>query len=145
MKQPQQTNEKNQPTPTTRPKASAGGMQTGKVPAYSSMSQLPAHITAHSLRRAQMVQRQQMQGNTAVMRQLAPSLQRQDETETAVPSVIKAGGNYVEVTPGGISIFGPTVHVNAALTEFSGIVRSQSLITDNVIASSYSPGAGNIM
>lgn len=145
MKRPQQVNEKNQSAPTTKPKVNAGGMQAGTAPAYSSMSQLPAHTTAQSLRRTQMVQRQQVQGNTAVTRQLTPSLQKQDETETAVPSVIKAGGNYVEVTPGGISIFGPTVHVNAALTEFSGIVRSQSLITDSVIASSYSPGAGNIM
>lgn len=145
MKRPQQINEKNQPAPTTRPKPRAGGVQMGAAPVYSAMSQLPAHATAQSLRRAQMVQRQQVQGNTAVTRQLTPSLQRQGETETAVPSVIKAGGNYVEVTPGGISIFGPTVHVNAALTEFSGIVRSQSLITDNVIAASYSPGAGNIM
>ena len=97
-----------------------------------------------SLRRASVLQMQRTAGNTAVMRQLAPNVQKQGDGEGAAPSEIKAGGNRVQVTSGGINITGPSVRVNAALADFSGIVRSQSLITDNVIASSYSPGAGNI-
>jgi uncharacterized protein involved in type VI secretion and phage assembly len=37
------------------------------------------------------------------------------------------------------------VAVNAAVTEFSGTVRCTTLIADSVVASSYTPGAGNVM
>jgi phage baseplate assembly protein V len=37
------------------------------------------------------------------------------------------------------------LRVNAPTAEFSGIVRCDTLIANSVVASSYSPGAGNIM
>jgi phage baseplate assembly protein V len=37
------------------------------------------------------------------------------------------------------------VVVNAASAEFAGIVRCTTLIADSVVASSYTPGAGNVM
>jgi phage baseplate assembly protein V len=37
-----------------------------------------------------------------------------------------------------------TVKVNAAVSEFSGLVKCDSLLTNSVVSSSYTPGAGNI-
>jgi phage baseplate assembly protein V len=37
------------------------------------------------------------------------------------------------------------LRVNAPTADFSGIVRCDTLIANNVVASSYTPGAGNIM
>lgn len=37
------------------------------------------------------------------------------------------------------------VVVNSASTEFAGIVRCTTLIADSVVASSYTPGAGNVL
>jgi hypothetical protein len=37
------------------------------------------------------------------------------------------------------------VVVNSGMAEFAGIVRCTTLIADNVVASSYTPGAGNVM
>jgi phage baseplate assembly protein V len=37
------------------------------------------------------------------------------------------------------------LRVNAPTAEFSGIVRCDTLITNSVVASSYTPGAGNVM
>ena len=34
---------------------------------------------------------------------------------------------------------------DAGIWKFSGVVQSQTLITDSVVAASYSPGAGNVM
>jgi hypothetical protein len=66
----------------------------------------------------------------------------------------------LQVTPGGsvtlssvanLTIEATTVRVNAStvtldsgMTSASGVLRSETLITDSVIAASYSPGAGNL-
>ena len=51
----------------------------------------------------------------------------------------------VEIVSGGqVSIDAPTVRVDAAMAEFSGVVRCQTLITEAVVSASYTPGAGNI-
>jgi hypothetical protein len=36
------------------------------------------------------------------------------------------------------------VTVDAAMSKFSGVVQSDVLITNTVIASTYTPGAGNV-
>jgi uncharacterized protein involved in type VI secretion and phage assembly len=43
-----------------------------------------------------------------------------------------------------INLTGAMVNINAAMTEFSGIVQCQTLITESVVSASYTPGAGNI-
>ena len=45
--------------------------------------------------------------------------------------------SQVEITAGGVS-------VNAGMAKFSGVVKCNTLITDSVISSSYTPGAGNV-
>jgi hypothetical protein len=43
-----------------------------------------------------------------------------------------------------VNITGPAVAVHSPMLQADGIVRAQTVIADSVIASSYSPGAGNI-
>ncbi|MBV9931296.1 MAG: hypothetical protein JO013_10165 [Alphaproteobacteria bacterium] len=72
---------------------------------------------------------------------------------------IEVAGNTVKLNPSGVSIETPgkcdvqasqvsvtasTVSVSAAMSTFSGIVKCDTLITNSVISSSYTPGAGNV-
>jgi hypothetical protein len=43
-----------------------------------------------------------------------------------------------------IKLTAAMVKVNASMAKFSGIVKCQTLITNSVVSSSYTPGAGNI-
>lgn len=43
-----------------------------------------------------------------------------------------------------VTVNAPMVKVNASLSEFSGVVKADTVITNAVISSSYTPGAGNI-
>lgn len=69
-------------------------------------------------------------------------------------------GNSLRLSPSGVEITAAaelrisastirfasaTATADAGVWTFSGVVKSQTLITDSVIASSYSPGAGNVM
>jgi hypothetical protein len=70
-----------------------------------------------------------------------------------------ANGNTIRLEPAGITIMSAakvvvsstqveinasTVTVNAGMTKFSGVVQTDTLIANSVVASSYTPGAGNI-
>jgi uncharacterized protein involved in type VI secretion and phage assembly len=70
-----------------------------------------------------------------------------------------SNGNSVQLDPGGITVTSPSkvtvnastveisagmVAVNAGMSNFSGVVRADTVITNSVISASYSPGAGNI-
>lgn len=72
---------------------------------------------------------------------------------------IDAGGARVVIDPSGVTITTPAkvtvnastiemtagmVTVNAGLSKFSGVVQCDTLISNAVIAASYTPGAGNI-
>jgi uncharacterized protein involved in type VI secretion and phage assembly len=67
---------------------------------------------------------------------------------TDVPGEIKlstTGGVSVTISDtGGVSLTAPTVAVTSPLTQFSGIVQCQTLITQAVVSASYTPGAGNL-
>jgi len=69
------------------------------------------------------------------------------------------GGNSIELKNAGITISSSAtvridaskielnaamVDVNSGMTKFSGVVQSDTVITNSVVASSYTPGAGNI-
>ena len=53
------------------------------------------------------------------------------------PAKLTVTASTVEVTAG-------MVTVNAAMSKFSGIVQADTVITNAVVSSSYTPGAGNI-
>jgi hypothetical protein len=54
-----------------------------------------------------------------------------------------AGG---PVTSDGASttISGAQITLDAAMTQANGVLRADTIIADNVVASSYTPGAGNV-
>ena len=53
--------------------------------------------------------------------------------------------NEVEVTaPSGMKVTAPMVTVDAGLSKFSGVVKAESVITNAVVSSTYTVGAGNI-
>jgi hypothetical protein len=43
-----------------------------------------------------------------------------------------------------MTVTAPTLRVQAALAEFSGVVRTGVLITGSVVSPTYTPGVGNI-
>ena len=58
---------------------------------------------------------------------------------------INVPSSAVTITAAGsVTIAAPELNVNAAVANFSGIVKCDAVEADSVIASSYSPGAGNI-
>lgn len=73
-------------------------------------------------------------------------------TTAATPTKIEGPGGSVDVSGGGVTIeaAGPVninaskVNANTAIHETSGIDKSQTVMTDTVIAATYTPGAGNI-
>ena len=46
--------------------------------------------------------------------------------------------------PSGLDISAAMVTVNAAMSKFSGVVQADTVITNAVVSSSYTPGAGNV-
>jgi hypothetical protein len=70
-----------------------------------------------------------------------------------------ANGNTIRLNPSGITINAAAnvvvstsqveisasmVTVNAPMAKFSGVVQADTVITNSVVASSYTPGVGNI-
>jgi uncharacterized protein involved in type VI secretion and phage assembly len=66
--------------------------------------------------------------------------------------LVDANGNSIVLEPAGISvtaaakvrITASTVEVDAAMARFAGVVACETLQATSVVASSYTPGAGNI-
>lgn len=56
---------------------------------------------------------------------------------------IRAGGK-ISLACSEIEIDAATITVNAGMAKFSGVVQADTLIANTVVASTYSPGAGNL-
>ncbi len=54
------------------------------------------------------------------------------------------GSAAVRVTSSTMNVSAGSVKVDTGMSEFSGVVKTSTLIADSVIAASYSPGAGNL-
>ena len=121
------------------------GYETSPL-AGQSLGNLPAGPGTRGLRQAAVLQMQKTRGNAFVMRQMA---QRQHEEapaeESATPSQISAAGATVSTEGGLVNISGPMVTIDAPVINTTGMLRTTTLMADNVIASSYTPGAGNVM
>jgi hypothetical protein len=50
----------------------------------------------------------------------------------------------VDVTAGMVKVSAGMVEVDAGMAKFSGVVECDTLIANSVVASSYTPGAGNV-
>jgi uncharacterized protein (DUF2345 family) len=56
---------------------------------------------------------------------------------------IQASGK-VDVEASQLHVSASMVEVDAGMSKFSGVVKCDTLITNSVVAASYTPGAGNI-
>ena len=64
-----------------------------------------------------------------------------------------ANGNAVKLEPSGVTVtaaakvkvVAPTVEIDASMARFAGVVKCDTLIANSVVASSYTPGVGNVM
>lgn len=50
----------------------------------------------------------------------------------------------VTITAGQVTVSAGTVAVSAGMTKFSGVVQADTVITNTIVAATYTPGAGNI-
>jgi phage baseplate assembly protein V len=81
------------------------------------------------------------------------------DDRTGSVEVTDSNGNAVQLTPAGITVTcaakvtvsasevevsAGMLEVNAGMSTFSGVVKCDALITNSVVSSSYTPGAGNI-
>jgi hypothetical protein len=72
---------------------------------------------------------------------------------------VEAGPSRIQVSPSGVtvnaaasfsvasstaSISSATLTVDSGMSRFSGVVRADTMITNTIIASTYTPGAGNL-
>lgn len=91
------------------------------------------------------LQLQRTAGNRGVTELL--DVQRDDPPGgTAAPAEPTAGGTGETIGDGSkpVSINAPMVNLNTAMTRSSGVLQVPTLIADSVIASNYTPGAGNV-
>ena len=114
--------------------------------------------TAGLRSRSAVMQMQRRVGNAFVQRQLAgnhrvtpnasadASVQREgeDPAVAAGPTSIGDGGTSVSAAGGIVKADGATVQLNAGMVTAPGVVQADTIIANSVIASSYSPGAGNV-
>ncbi|HEY6836166.1 MAG TPA: phage baseplate assembly protein V [Gaiellaceae bacterium] len=71
---------------------------------------------------------------------------------TGAIEVQDSNGNAVRLAADGVTItaaatvkvLGPMVEIAAAVARFTGVVQCDTLIANSVVASSYTPGAGNL-
>jgi phage baseplate assembly protein gpV len=53
-------------------------------------------------------------------------------------------GAQVQVNASQVKVSAGLVNVDAGMAKFSGVVECATLVADSVVASSYTPGAGNV-
>ncbi|MCI0712841.1 MAG: hypothetical protein L0154_21980 [Chloroflexi bacterium] len=109
-------------------------------------------VTGTPNRHQQILQMQRQYGNQAVRRMLQREVTI-DEMDTSVStaepgasSTTSIGDGTASVTAenGVVDITAASVNINAPMTRHAGIDESEVVVADSVIASSYSPGAGNV-
>jgi hypothetical protein len=103
---------------------------------------------------ASMLRLQRLAGNVAVQRAAAAGAEVAEAAPVAPPApagpaaagpaAAVGGGNTLGDGTGAVSINGPTVAVHSPMMQVDGIVRAQTVIADSVVASNYTPGAGNV-
>ena len=88
-------------------------------------------------------------GATIVFDDAAGALEVEDSNGNAVKlaadGVTVTAAAKVKVSATVVEIEASQVEVNTAMAKFAGVVRCDTLITNSVVASSYTPGAGNLM
>lgn len=110
--------------------------QKSQMPVQWQLDQLRA--LAHNLaQRVAALEAQQSPNDTSTSDLAA----RLSQLETALQ--VSSSGVTLQ-SSSTISISAATVNLNAALTQASGTVKADTVITEAVVSKSYTPGAGNI-
>jgi hypothetical protein len=112
---------------------------------------------AHGNPAAGLMHLQRAAGNTAVSTLVAPAVQRVvgiDEVTAEVEPATEPGADAGPATEpesgpvtssgGATTVSGSTIRLDAPLTSTDGVIRASTIIVDNVVASTYTPGAGNV-
>jgi hypothetical protein len=94
---------------------------------------------------------QRSAGNRAVVQRLSNAgliTQRAPGDEPteggAAPTPAGAGGGGTEINDTSVKITAGMIELNAPIVRVGGVAQTDTLLADSVIASNYSPGAGNI-
>lgn len=73
------------------------------------------------------------------------TIEQGGETVEMSPGLVKVtGSGVVQVEATQVTVSASLVRVDAGMSRFSGVVQCDTLISQSVISSTYSPGAGNI-
>ena len=67
-----------------------------------------------------------------------------EKIEMASGGITLTTGSKVTVQASSVEVSAGSVQVNAGMSKFSGVVQCDTLISNSVVSSSYTPGAGNI-
>ena len=110
-----------------------------------------APVAARAASPASLLRLQRLAGNEAVQRIVAGD-EAASPVGAAAPTVPAApapaapgvGGNPLGDGTGPVRIPGPTVGIHAPMVQADGVFQAQTIIADSVVASSYTPGAGNV-
>lgn len=107
-------------------------------------------VTGAPNRHQQILQMQRQYGNQAVRRmiQRQVALGEIDSTvaEDEGSSTTSIGDGTASVTAqnGSVEITAASVNIDAPITYHRGVDESDTVVTDTVVATNYTPGAGNI-
>lgn len=71
-------------------------------------------------------------------------LKRGGQSVTLSSSEVKISGTKVVIDASTIEMNAAQIQANAGISKFSGVVQSDTLISNAVVGTSYTPGAGNI-
>ncbi len=91
---------------------------------------------------------QRQVGNRAVVERLgiqrdAPAGPDDAPVDAGAPTDDASGGSRQVISADTIELTAGRIDINAPLTRVNGTIQPDTLVTDTVISSSYSPGAGN--
>ena len=67
-----------------------------------------------------------------------------DSVSIGPAGITIASSSKVTVTATTVEVTGSLVDVNTGMARFSGVLKCDTLVANSVVATSYSPGAGNI-
>jgi hypothetical protein len=142
-----------------RPGTRAQELDNGHAPALTTAAD--PRLAGHGAPAAGLLALQRSAGNaavaslvgTAVPVQRAVTIDEMEVTAEPAPTAQEdgtgagagAGADQPVTSDGGTTtIHGAHVSIDAAMTEAHGVLRADTIIADSVVASSYTPGAGNV-
>ena len=95
--------------------------------------------------RSAVLETQRQLGNAFVQREL----QREDASQPAAaqagPTSLGDGSASVTAAGGVVKVQGSMVELDAGMVRVGGVLQADTIVADSVVASNYTPGAGNVM